>query len=48
VESVTFSYVLTRFVALANPNVVFVDHWQYVANEYESLDKSDRGCVLPE
>jgi len=46
-ESGTFSYAPTRFVtyakavvqALGNPNVVFVDHGQYVANEYQSLGK---------
>lgn len=54
-ESGIFSYVPTRFVAyakavveaLGNPNVVFVDHGQYVANEYESLGKVAVDAFFP-
>jgi rhamnogalacturonan acetylesterase len=54
-ESGTFSYVPARFVAyakavvqtLGNPNVVFVDHGQYVANEYESLGKVTVDAFFP-
>jgi rhamnogalacturonan acetylesterase len=54
-ESGAFSYAPTRFVtyakavvqALGNPNVVFVDHGQYVANEYQSLGKVAVDAFFP-
>ncbi len=33
--------------ALGNPNVVFVDHGQYVANEYQSLGKVAVDAFFP-
>jgi rhamnogalacturonan acetylesterase len=54
-ESGTFSYSPTRFVTYAKDvvasmndlNCVFVDHGQYVANEYKTLGKTTVDSFFP-
>jgi rhamnogalacturonan acetylesterase len=54
-ESGTFSYGPSRFstyakavvTALNNPNCAFVDHGQYVANEYKTLGKTTVDSFFP-